>query len=96
MNNNGNIYPWIDGNGCTCTICQCKCNKRYKKQDTVRISAEITKREKISHPMFSNLITCEQVTAKNFVGKAFMMGAQVAHSTQDHLEKMKKEAKFQI
>ena len=82
MNNNGNRYPWIDGNGCTCTICQCKCNKRYKKQDTVRISAEIKRREKVSHPMFSNLITCEQVTAKNFVGKAFMMGAHVAHSTQ--------------
>ena len=40
------------------------------------------KKRKISHPMFSNLVTCEEVTTQNFVGKAFMMGAHVAHSTQ--------------
>jgi len=33
----------------------------------------------------------DQAAAQKFVGDAFMMGAQVAHNAQDHLNNMKRK-----
>ena len=45
LDENGERCVWLDGKGCFCNICNCNCNKRYKKQDAVRISAKIKRRE---------------------------------------------------
>ena len=33
LDENGERCVWLDGKGCFCNICNCNCNKRYKKQD---------------------------------------------------------------
>ena len=63
-----------------------------KKQDVVRISAEIKRREIAnSNPLICDMPANDQAAAQKFVGNSFMMGAQVAHNAQDHLNNMKRK-----
>ena len=63
-----------------------------KKQDVVRISAEIKRREIAnSNPLICDMPANDQAVAQKIVGDAFMMGAQVAHNAQDHLNNIKRK-----
>ena len=48
LDKNGKQCAWLDGKGCSCIICNYNCNKIYKKQDDVKISAEIKRRENVN------------------------------------------------
>ena len=92
LDKKGERCVWLDGKGYSCNIFNCNCNKRYKKQDAVRISAEIKRREIAnSNPLICDMPANDQAAAQKFVGDAFMMGAQVAHNAQDHLNNIKRK-----
>ena len=62
----------------------CNCTKKYKKQDAVKISAEIKRRENVnSNSLICDMPANEQAVAQKFIGDSFMMGAQVAQTAQD-------------
>ena len=51
-----------------CYICNYNCNKRYKKQDVVRISAEIKRREIAnSNPLICDIPANDQAAAEMFL-----------------------------
>ena len=61
LDENGKRCVWLDGKDCSYFVCNCNYNKRYRKQDTVRISAKIKRRDIVnSNPMICDMSANDQ------------------------------------